>query len=191
MLHRIIRDELFKQENTAAFEASLHTLKQEVLDCTHKGLKGFPSGKDAPNRAVESKTSADESSLSKERWNMILRHIKKERQELTYERFRREVILGLMYPKLDAHVSAQTNHLLKCPFNVHKATGKVSVPVVDFENFKMKDVPHIVDVIGDRDGKVMGPWIKIFDDFCERLYVSEIKPLATFQRQMGKETTEF
>lgn len=122
---------------------------------------------------------------------MILRYLKDQKQDLTLEKFRREVILGLMYPKLDSHVSAQTNHLLKCPFNVHKATGKVSVPVLDFDEFQMKDVPHIVDVIADKKGEVMKPWLKIFDDFCEKIYVAEIKPLRGINSNVGKETTEF
>ena len=34
-----------------------------------------------------------------------------------------EIVIGLLYPKIDAHVSAQTNHLLKCPFNIHSGSG--------------------------------------------------------------------
>ena len=34
-----------------------------------------------------------------------------------------EIIIGLLYPKIDAHVSAQTNHLLKGPFNIHSSSG--------------------------------------------------------------------
>lgn len=110
---------------------------------------------------------------------------------MTLKKFKIEIILGLMYPKLDSHVSAQTNHLLKCPFNIHKATGKVSVPVIDFDEFQMKDVPHIVDVIGDKSGEVMKPWLKIFDNFCKKLYDNEIKPMRGIQNQQGKETIEF
>lgn len=35
-----------------------------------------------------------------------------------------EIVIGLLYPKIDAHVSAGTNHLLKCPFNIHSGSGK-------------------------------------------------------------------
>ena len=55
----------------------------------------------------------------------------------------------------------------------------------------MKEVPHIIDAIEDKDGKVMGRWLKIFDDFCERIYVGEIKPLRSIQNQMNKESTDF
>lgn len=73
---------------------------------------------------------------------------------------------------------------------MHKATGKVSVPVSDFENFNMKDVPHITDVIQDKTGAVMKPWMKIFDDFCESLHQHEIKPLRALNNAT-KESIDF
>lgn len=41
----------------------------------------------------------------------------------------RAVILGLVYPVLDAAVSRSSSHLLKAPFTVHPATGYVCVPL--------------------------------------------------------------
>lgn len=41
----------------------------------------------------------------------------------------RAVVLGLAYPVLDTGVSRSVSHLLKAPFAVHPATGRVCVPL--------------------------------------------------------------
>lgn len=46
-----------------------------------------------------------------------------------------EFVIGFLYPKLDSNVSAQLNHLLKCPFNIHRSSHKVSLPIVNMHTF--------------------------------------------------------
>lgn len=172
-------------------DENLKALKQKVLGVSNGGIAGFPMSKDAPNRKVETKTSKNESAISYDRWDLIKKFFSKHGMGLSWTKFEREIVLGLMYPKLDAHVSAQTNHLLKCPFNIHKGTGKVSVPLVDFDSFKMVDVPHVVDVVMDQKNVVLEPWMKIFDNFCKNLYEKEVKVRNQIDGAMEEEGINF
>ncbi len=86
--------------------SSLEELKSKVMNESAGGIVGFPVGKHASNRAVSSASSSIESKISYERWNKIKEFMKKKGLDLSWSKFEREVIIGLMYPKLDAHVSA-------------------------------------------------------------------------------------
>ena len=88
---------------------------------------------------------------------------------LLKEVFMREITLGLMYPKLDAHVSAQANHLLKCPFNVHHDTGNLSLPIEDIDNFDVAKCPTIFEALDNNSSLLLKPYFDIFDRFCAKL----------------------
>lgn len=68
-----------------------------------------------------------------------------------------EIQLGTMYPRLDINVTKGFNHLLKAPFCIHPATGKVCVPfnVGIAAKFDPTTVPTIVQLLHE---------INAFDD---------------------------
>lgn len=104
---------------------------------------------------------------SEGRWTKIQELFQGKEHKRTWSMIEKELTLGLLYPKIDAHVSAQTNHLLKCPFNVHHATGKLSLPILDIENFDVSRCPTIFDALEDKS--MMEPYYKAFDKFCEQI----------------------
>lgn len=103
-----------------------------------------------------------------------------------------EIVIGLMYPKIDFHVSAQTNHLLKCPFNIHSGTGLLSIPIDDFDNFKISDVPYVQDVVAYQKKKGwkhpnFKRFLDYFDGFCEKLLKNEILVKEKLEKMMNEE----
>ena len=56
-----------------------------------------------------------------------------------------DITLQYTYPRLDAEVSKHRNHLLKAPFCVHPATGRVCVPVDprEADSFDPESVPTV------------------------------------------------
>ena len=75
ILVRITRENDPKNPMTEEIKA----LRQTVLSISVGGIKGFPASKNAPNRLVESETSANESAISFDRWEQIKRFFVKQR----------------------------------------------------------------------------------------------------------------
>lgn len=86
---------------------------------------------------------------------------------------KQDIVLEYTYPRLDAEVSKHLNHLLKSPFCVHPATGRICVPVdpKTVDDFDPLDVPTVTELLGqidqwdgdvemDGSGKKMQDWEK-------------------------------
>ena len=61
------------------------------------------------------------------------------------------LVFAYLYPRLDAHVSNNINHLLKSPFCVHPKTGNICVPFDPnkYEQFQLAKVPTLTTVINE------------------------------------------
>lgn len=94
-------------------------------------------------------------------------NLKRKDHSKIWEMVKKELTIGLLYPKIDSHVSAQANHLLKCPFNVHHDTGKLSLPILDVENFDVNNCLTIFDVLENKTR--IEPYLEAFDAFCKPL----------------------
>ncbi|KAL5290325.1 PRIM1 family protein [Megaselia abdita] len=105
-----------------------------------------------------------------------------------------EVQIALMYPRLDINVTKGINHLLKSPFVIHPATGKVCVPfsAQAVSKFDPNAVPTINQLLEDinkydeerkdqnsnddksnmkeyrKTGMLKG--VKVFEEFLRKMY---------------------
>ncbi|KAG8972946.1 hypothetical protein FRB90_010070 [Tulasnella sp. 427] len=64
-----------------------------------------------------------------------------------------DIILQYTYPRLDAEVSKHRNHLLKAPFCIHPATGRICVPVDpskinEFDPMTVPTVGELLEELG-------------------------------------------
>ncbi|KAF2640312.1 prim-pol domain-containing protein [Massarina eburnea CBS 473.64] len=66
---------------------------------------------------------------------------------------KQDIVLEYTYPRLDADVSKKMNHLLKSPFVVHPATGRVCVPIdhLNVDDFDPLSVPTVMDLLKEID----------------------------------------
>ncbi|CAD7947182.1 unnamed protein product [Amoebophrya sp. A25] len=84
-----------------------------------------------------------------------------------------ETALRLLFPRLDANVTKQLNHLAKSPFCIHPKTGRVCVPIVDPKTFDFETVPTLGQLIDEINagGKVnsLEPYLKWFHTYCAGL----------------------
>lgn len=116
-----------------------------------------------------------EENSSLKRWKWLIKVLGKRKSWAPIlELFQIETTIGLLYPKLDAHVSAQTNHLLKCPFNVHHNSGKLSLPIDDIEHFDTSKCLNIFDVLGNEGLALMEPYLRRFDTFCDKVIKDQV-----------------
>lgn len=134
-----------------------------------KSICKFENNKDIVDNIEKGYDSIMSIKGSYDRWEKIcsMFALKRKEHAKIFEMVKKELTIGLLYPKIDSHVSAQANHLLKCPFNVHHDTGKLSLPILDVENFDVNTCLTIFDVLENKDR--LEPYLKAFDEFCKPL----------------------
>ena len=66
---------------------------------------------------------------------------------------KQDIVLEYTYPRLDADVGKKLNHLLKSPFVVHPATGRICVPIDlrKVEEFDPLSVPKVTELLIEID----------------------------------------
>ncbi|CEG35449.1 dna primase small subunit [Plasmopara halstedii] len=87
-----------------------------------------------------------------------------------------EIVLAYLYPRLDANVSKQRNHLLKSPFAVHPKTGRVCVPidVSNMEAFDPFTVPTLGQLHEELNSDKSATSLKQYVDFFETSFLKSL-----------------
>lgn len=119
---------------------------------------------------------------------------------------KQDIIFECTYPRLDAAVSKQLNHLLKSPFCVHPKTGRVCVPIdlATLDNFDPFEVPTVNLLIeqlttydidnGNENDRMesymktsLAPYVEIFHKFANQIVSKE----TARQKREREESLEF
>ncbi|EQC35568.1 DNA primase, eukaryotic-type, small subunit [Saprolegnia diclina VS20] len=89
-----------------------------------------------------------------------------------------EIVFAYLYPRLDANVSKQRNHLLKSPFAVHPKTGRVCVPIDPrkIDTFDPDTVPTLADLERQLNGEET-KHVKPFADYTKLFDAKFIHPI--------------
>jgi DNA primase small subunit len=188
ILERILKADNQLENFRASFERLCKELTKELQD----QLPSF-SFKPDGTRNPFGPQATEEADFSQQTYSRIKKFLKDNGLGKSEVMFMKEIVIGLMYPKIDSHVSAQTNHLLKCPFNVHSSTGMISVPIDDFDNFSLDDVPYVQEVIqAQRSGEDklearFGRFMAYFNGFCDKM-LKDIQDVHIMQKKMAAET---
>lgn len=107
--------------------------------------------------------------------------------------WRKEMILHMLYPRLDVEVSRQMNHLLKSPFCVHPGTGNVCVVFdpkkKEFNPFT--DAPSLHEIFNQDENEWKNTCLKdsvmMFKEYVENFMRQE----GHMKRELENESLEF
>ncbi|OQS03361.1 DNA primase small subunit [Thraustotheca clavata] len=112
-----------------------------------------------------------------------------------------EIVLAYLYPRLDANVSKQRNHLLKSPFAVHPKTGRVCVPIDarKIDDFDPMQVPTLLDLERElnapddkKNAQTFANYVKFFESsFIQPIQRSLIKQKKTLAEAQAAVTGDW
>lgn len=123
---------LLEQDPWRDDKNAIETLLVNLFDKQHiDSLKKYWSNN--PNRSsLEKWKDIDQfaqSNFNSTNTNNKNLNLRKKDFMLKLQECKEDIIMLTLYPKLDVEVTKQVNHLLKSPFCIHPATGKICVPI--------------------------------------------------------------
>lgn len=93
-------------------------------------LNLLPTGETEAVVKLRAKWSTHPFRPSMDKWADVTEVAAKSKRQAAWKASLEDVILQYTYPRIDSEVSKHLNHLLKSPFVIHPATGKVCVPLL-------------------------------------------------------------
>ncbi|KAF0719480.1 Aste57867_1016 [Aphanomyces stellatus] len=140
-----------------------------------------------------------------EKWNQLKFAVDKaltdKKRKVTDDRKRQlrtcvaEIVFSYLYPRLDANVSKQRNHLLKSPFAIHPKTGRVCVPIDPeaIDDFDYEAVPTLVslerELNADNGAKSSGKF-RLFKEYVDFFANDFIQPIHNSLLKQKKAVAE-
>lgn len=114
--------------------------------------------------------------------------------ESNLSKFLNKIGFELIYPKFDINVSTDIHHLLKSPFCVHPATGKICVPfrLDEVDMFDPETVPTVDQVL--MNGQILEPYVEILREHITNCRIDNQEfrnQRIEFQRRMDEHSLEF
>lgn len=92
-------------------------------------LNLLPTGEADAVVKLRNKWNSHPLRASLDKWADVTDVASKSKRQSAWKTALEDVILQYTYPRIDTEVSKHLNHLLKSPFVIHPATGKVCVPL--------------------------------------------------------------
>jgi DNA primase small subunit len=115
-------------------------------------LNLLPIGEPDAVAKLRAKWTAHPTRASLEKWADVTEAASKSKRTNVWKACLEDVILQYTYPRIDSEVSKHLNHLLKSPFVIHPATGKVCVPLLpsQIDSFDPeRDCPSMGQLLGE------------------------------------------